>query len=160
MSRRRLAAGHVLGHPLPEAVEVHLLEEPLAALLDHRPLEAVEHAVVHHLVAGAGTAEGAAGLGDVADAAAHLLGLPDDVVAGHRGRALRRGEQRGEHPQRRGLAGAVGAEEPDDLTLGHVEVDAVDGAHLGLLLALPGLEGLHETPCTDHPGSSLFKLEY
>ena len=34
--------------------------------------------------------EGAAGLGDVADAAAYLLGLPDHVVARHRGGARRR----------------------------------------------------------------------
>ena len=46
-------------------------------------------------------------------------------------RGARRGaQQRREHPQRRRLARAVGPEEADDLALGDVEVDAVDGAHL------------------------------
>ena len=70
-------------------------------------------------------------------------------------------QQRGQHPQRRGLAGAVGPEEADDLALGDVEVDAVDGAHLGLLRPCLGVEGLHQTSRMDHAVPlSMFKLEY
>jgi hypothetical protein len=123
--------------------------------------------VVHHLVAGAGPAERAPGLRHVADAAAYLLGLLDDVVPGHRRGALGRSQQRGEHPEGGGLARAVGAEEADHLALGDIEVDAVDGADLGLRPTLSGLEGLHQTSCTNHVSSPLpaagstgvFKLE-
>ena len=145
-----LAAGHVLGHPGPQALELELVEELLAAARGVGPRQAVEHPVVHHLVAGAGRGEGAAGLGDVADAAPHLLRLPHHVVARDGGGARGRPEQGDEHPQRGGLARAVGAEEADHLALGDVEVDPVDGLDRLLLLALPGLEGLHESSCVDH----------
>ena len=46
--------------------------------------------------------------------------------------------QRGEHPQRGGLAGAVGAEEAEDLALGDVEVDAADRLDHLLLATLRG----------------------
>jgi hypothetical protein len=106
--------------------------------------------VVHDLLAGTGVGGDATGLRDVADAAPHLLGLLDHVEPGHRGGALGGTQQGGEHPERGGLAGAVRAEESDDLTLGDVEVDAVDGADLLLLLAVLGVEGLHESPCMNH----------
>ena len=64
-------------------------------------------------------------------------GSVDDVVAGDRGGAGGRLEQRRQHPQRGGLAGAVRAEEADDLALGDVEVDAVDGADLLVFLPVP-----------------------
>ena len=55
----------------------------------------------------------------------------DHVVPRHRRRAGGRAQQRGQHPQGGRLAGAVGSEEPDHLTLRDVEVDAVDGPDLG-----------------------------
>ena len=119
----------------------------------------VEHAVVDDLVAGEGAGEGAAGLGHVADAAPHLRGLADHVVPGDGGGARRGLEQGGQHPQCGGLAGAVRAEERDDLALLDVEVDAVDGADLGLGLAAPGVERLHESSCVDHGASSQVLLE-
>src|SRR4051794_19152432 len=51
------------------------------------------------------------------------------------------GEQRGEHPQHRGLAGTVGTEDAEDLALAHLEVDAVDGPQVA--------EGLHQAACLD-----------
>ena len=45
-------------------------------------------------------------------------------------------DQRGQHPQRGGLARAVGPEEAEDLALVDIEVDAVDGADLRLGPAL------------------------
>ena len=51
-----LAAGHVLGHPLPEALELELVEQLPAPLLGEPARHPVEHPVVHHLVAGAGGA--------------------------------------------------------------------------------------------------------
>jgi hypothetical protein len=49
-------------------------------------------------------------------------------VAGDAGPARGRPRQRGQHPQRAGLAGAVGAEETHDLARFDGEVDAVDGS--------------------------------
>ena len=135
-----LSSGHVLGHPVPETLEVHLLEQRLAAGLDDLLLQAVEHAVVHHLVTGTGAAERATGLRDVTDAAPYVLRLRDHVVTGHHGRAGGGPQQRGQHPKRRRLARTVGAEETDDLPLRDVEIDAVDGLHLGAVSALLGVE--------------------
>ena len=145
-----LAAGHVLVHPLPEPVELELLEQLLA--LGHGVLAGhpVEHPVVDDLVAGVGAGERRADLRAVADAAPHLDRLGRHVVARDPGGPGGRPEQGDQHPQRGGLAGAVGAEEADDLTLGHVEVDALDGVHLLLVLALSRVEGLHESSCLDH----------
>ena len=50
-------------------------------------------------------------------------------------------QQRREHPQHRRLAGAVRAEDAEDLALAHLEVDAVDGAQVA--------EGLHQAACLD-----------
>ena len=69
----------------------------------------------------------AAALGDVADAPAHRDRRAAEIVSGDDGVARARGEQRREHPQRRRLAGAVGAEEADDLACIDVDVDAANG---------------------------------
>ena len=145
-----LAAGHVLGHPPPEPVELELVEQLLA--LGHGVLAGhpVEHPVVDDLVAGVGAGERRADLGAVADAAPDLDRLRWPRRSRPPGGAGGRREQRDQHPQRGGLAGAVGAEEADHLALGHVEVDAVDGVDLLLLLALSRVEGLHESSCLDH----------
>ena len=55
-------------------------------------------------------------------------------------------QQRGEHAERRRLAGAVRAEEGDELALLHGEVDGADGLD-GLPL---GAERLREATCGDH----------
>ena len=90
-----------------------------------------------------------ADLGDVADAAADLTRLAQEVGAGHGGRAGRRGEQRRQHPQRGRLAGAVGSEQADDLAGGDVEVDALHGVDRSGL----GRERLREATSGDHGGS-------
>ena len=62
------------------------------------------------------------------------LALRGDV-AEHARLARGRVEQPGEHLQRRRLAGAVRAEEADDLALADLEADVVDRAHLAVLAA-------------------------
>jgi hypothetical protein len=54
-------------------------------------------------------------LEDQADVAPHLVAFCVDVVAGDRGRAAARAHERAQHVDRRRLAGAVGAEEAEDL---------------------------------------------
>jgi len=65
------------------------------------------------------------------------------VEAGHPRPARRRVDQAGEHFQRRGLAGAVGAEEADELALGDGEADVVRRADL---LELAPEQALHAAP--------------
>ena len=98
---------------------------------------------------------GRADLGDVADAAADLArtraarSAPATVAVPAVGV-----EQRGEHPQRRRLAGAVGAEQADDLAGGDVEVDARDGVDRSGL----GGERSGEAASGDHGRSSWSRL--
>ena len=70
-----------------------------------------------------------------ADRGAHGGALADDVVARHARRARGGRQQRGEHQDGGGLAGAVGAEEAVDLAGLDAQVDAVDGARAVLELA-------------------------
>ena len=63
---------------------------------------------------------------------AELLGLPDHVEAGHRRPPGVRLEQGREDPDGRGLAGAVRAEQAQHRALLDGQVDAVEGADLGL----------------------------
>src|SRR5262245_60427395 len=56
-------------------------------------------------------------LGHVADPRLDLLGLGRDVVAENGALAAGRIEDPAQHPDRRGLAGAVGPEDPEDLSL-------------------------------------------
>ena len=81
-----------------------------------------------------------------ADEAAHRVGLGDDVVPEHARAAAVGDQQRGEHLDRGGLAGAVGAEHAVDGAAGHGEVDAVDGAGRS--------EGLDEAGGLDGEGSA------
>ena len=66
------------------------------------------------------------------------VGLGGDVVAEDLGPAAVDVQQGGEHPEHRGLAGAVGAEDAEDLAAVHLEVDAVHGALVAELLDEPG----------------------
>ena len=144
-----LPARHRLGLPLPEPVEVELPEQLPAALGGLGGAHAVEPGVVDDLLPRARLGRGRTALGDVADPAAHADRVGDEVAPGHGGGARRGFEQRRQHAQGRRLAGAVGAEEADDLTRLDVEVDADDGVHL--LLALTECAG--EPASVDHPES-------
>ena len=69
-----------------------------------------------------------------ADRLPHLRPFLDDVVPTDRRCACRRRQQRREHVDRRGFAGAVRAEEAEDLARIDMEVDAVDRARAFLEL--------------------------
>ena len=60
-------------------------------------------------------------LGNDADHAPHVVGIFGHIVAGDDGFARGDGDQRGHHADERALAGAVGAEQAEDLALGHAE---------------------------------------
>ena len=65
-------------------------------------------------------------------AAVGVVALPGDV-AQHAGLAAGGIDDAGEQLERRGLAGAVRAEEGDELALLDVEIDAADGLDLAVL---------------------------
>ena len=66
-------------------------------------------------------------LRDDADILAHLARMTRDVEAGDERLAAARRYQRREHPHHGRLAGAVGAEQSEDLAATDLEVDLVDG---------------------------------
>ena len=107
------------------------------------PRQAVERGLELHVL-GAGEERVERGLLERRpDRGAHPGSLVDHVVAGH-ARAARRGrQQRGEHVDGRGLAGAVGAQEAEDLAGRDLDVDAVNRARALLELAdeVGGLDG-------------------
>ena len=68
-------------------------------------------------------------------------------------------DEGGQDAQRGGLAGAVRAEEAEDLALGHLEVDAADGFdHVGLP-SLAGAERLPQPRSFDHGHSRYGSLD-
>ena len=60
--------------------------------------------------------------------AAHRVGLPNDVVSHDARSALVGAQERGQHADRRGLAGAVRPEQAENRARWHGEVDAVHGS--------------------------------
>ena len=94
--------------------------------------ETVQRAVVADVLAGGEPRVEPARVRQHADAPANGVAVADDVVAVDAWRARVRDHQRREHPQERGLAGAVRTEQSGDLAVGGGERDAVDGAHLAV----------------------------
>ena len=89
--------------------------------------QSVEPALGVQLVQHPEAVPAAVALADVADPGAHQGRLADDVRAGDLG-GPRGGRQQGrQHPQRGGLAGAVGPEKGHQLTGVDVDVHALDG---------------------------------
>ncbi len=85
-----------------------------------------------------------------------VTGLGHHVEAGDRRRSRRRRDQRAEHLDRRGLAGAVRTEEPVDLAVADGEVDAGDRVVVAERLAqVPGLDRrAHSRPTWVSPAAS------
>src|SRR5262249_48190024 len=83
-------------------------------------------------------------LRDHANRAAHPVGLLPDVEAVDDGRAGGRRQQRDEHANQRRLAGAVGAEQAEELAGLHRERNPVDGGEVAELLDDPlDVDGVH-----------------
>ena len=79
---------------------------------------------------------------------ARRLGLAGQPVAEHLDLALVGDRLRGQHPHRRRLARAVGAEQADAGALGHFEVEVVDGGDRAVALDdAAQAEGGHPSQC-------------
>ena len=73
-------------------------------------------------------------LGNDADHAAHRVGIFAHIVAGDNGLAAGDRDQRRHHADERAFAGAVGAEQAEDLAVGHREGDALHGFKVAVAL--------------------------
>src|SRR5215472_3773318 len=65
-------------------------------------------------------------LRNYSDSFANPSRVTNYIVAGDGGLSGRNGQQRGQHPDQRGLARSVGAQQSEDFATPHLEADAVD----------------------------------
>jgi hypothetical protein len=77
------------------------------------------------------------GLGQVADRSLDVVGLVEDVEAGHPGLARRGRQVAGQNAHRRRLAGPVRAEQPPDVAGLDLERQVADGDELPVSLGEP-----------------------
>jgi len=125
------AARVALGALVFAALEPDQLQE----LFDPRLLDLRRHAVelgevAQVVVAGEPLVDAALAAEDVADPLPDLARVLDDVEAEHVRGARGRDQERDQHLDRRGLAGAVRAEQPEQLALVDREADAAHGFDL------------------------------
>ena len=123
----RVRADHA-AEGVADVDEYRQLAQPLVDLTGSQPVQAALQA--EQLFTGLLRVEGDV-LERHPDPEPDLVGVIDDVVAGHDRTAGRRTEQRAQHAHRRRLAGAVGAEEAVDLATADTEVESVDRGHVG-----------------------------
>src|SRR5680860_1104242 len=128
-SRRRWPPERVeTGRPV--LGEVEGLEEFVGSPTGVLPAHPVGATLADQLVAATLLMARGVALADVPDAAAYVATVGDHVVPGDLGRAGRRRDQGGKHPQGGRLAGAIGAEERDELARGDLQVEAAHGLDL------------------------------
>ena len=150
-----LPAGQRLDEAAAQVRQVERLAQLLGAHLSLGALHAAQLGLHHQLLVDAGQRVGAAGLRDVAERLAHPHRILHQVAAADGGGAGGGQQEGGEHALGGRLAGAVGAEEPHDLALGDLEVDAADGLdHPGA-----GAERPRQPIGFDDHATRLFKFE-
>ena len=143
-----LHAAGVLVHAVLLAVDqADELQHLVDALLELRAGKPVHAAPEQQVLAGGHVRVQGDVLRHDADDRLDRLGVRHDRVPVHEGVAPGWAQQAGEHGDGGGLAGAVGAEQAEDLALVDVEAHLVDGQHaLGrvvLLAKLPHLDDAH-----------------
>ena len=84
------------------------------------------------------------------DATTHGVGLLHHVATEHLGSPGVGLQHGGQHPHGGGLAGAVGAEQAEHGSLGHLEIYPVEGDDI----AEPFLESLHDDRVLTHAGEA------
>jgi len=111
--------------------QVEQLSDPGAQLAPAHPLDV---ALQHQVLAPGRVAVDAGALGDVADRAAHRVGVADDVVARHLAPPGVGARERGEHLDRGRLPGAVRPEKGENLAGAHAERHPRESLHLSVAL--------------------------
>ena len=126
------AAGVGLDLLVTAVPEVDHLEHLTHPGRDGAGVDAVELGVEAEVLLGGEVAVERRVLEHEADVPADVVALAGDVEAAHAGGAGGGPRQRAEHVDRRALAGAVGAEEAEDLAGSDGERDAADGLDLAV----------------------------
>jgi len=124
------AVGEVGDQLLVLAGEVHEVEQLGCSLVCGHAIQAVHAADEAEVLAGGEAAEQGHALGDDPDLALQLGGVLGQVGAQYADLAAGGCEQAGEHLDGGGLAGAVGAEEAEELARVDGEVDVIDGGEI------------------------------
>jgi hypothetical protein len=130
------ASGVGLGRALGGVHEVEALEQRDAAPLRLGAAHAVQTTDHREVLQPGEVLVDRGVLSGETDALAQARGVVHHVEAGHADRARVGLEQRRQHADRRGLAGAVGPQQPEHGAVCGLEVDPVERAHVA--------EGLHE----------------
>jgi hypothetical protein len=132
--QRRAGDGHLLLHAAREGrdglgaslPESHEPQEALGLRARRGPVEPVEGRVEDQVVPGRLALVQAGLLGEDADRRADLRVVAPQPIAADLRAPGGRGDERAEEAQRGGLARAVRPQVTEDLTLAHLEVDAID----------------------------------
>ncbi len=141
------AARQLAGQPVLLALEARHVDGPGLALAGLGTAQAVDPAEEAEVLPDGEVVVEAEALAHVADAALDALRVLRDVDTEDEPRARGRREQAAQHADGRGLAGAVRAEEAEDLALGHRERHAVDrGEGAEALGELAELDGCRHRP--------------
>lgn len=122
-----LPGAHLRSAHVANVVHTQNLEQVGDPVVQLLPRKAVELAIVFDHLAGGHAIVDASSRREETDVAADFIGMCDNVETGDAGRAGSRFEKRAEYAKRRGLAGAVGAEQPEDFAGAGGERDAVHG---------------------------------
>ena len=109
------AGGKLVAAPVEEFVHVELVRQPLRARAHFGRREIVERAEIRDHLPRRETAVKRGRGGEEADVRPYLLRCRRHIVPGDHRRSGRGLEQRGEHPERGGLARPVGPEQAVDL---------------------------------------------
>ena len=153
------AAGVRLHRRVTAVPEVDHLEHLAHPRRDDLGVDAVELGVQAEVLLGGEVAVERRVLEHEADVPADGVALADDVEAAHAGGTGRGPGERAQHVDRRALAGAVGAEEAEDLAASDGERDTADGLDLAVgldeCLDLDGGwgEGMHGAALSARPRS-------
>src|SRR6476646_697492 len=133
------AGGELVAAAVAEAVHVEAVENVVDPFLKRGFLEAIEAAEVFDKFLGGGPGIDRRNGGEETDVGADFFGVLDDVVAADGGGAVGGLEDGGEHAQRGGFAGAVGAEQAVNLAGLTLKADVIDGTDFAALLVLEAL---------------------
>jgi hypothetical protein len=143
-------ARQTLGQPIAKRRETHQLEQAVASrppVVDAVQLGEEADVLVHREIAVEREA-----LGEVADAARELAPVGGWLEPAGAQRAAVRGKQAQDAAQRRGLACAIGPDEPEHLAALDAEVEAVDGRDAAV--AAHETRDLDERRVRHRPGST------
>ena len=125
-----LPAGQDTGGLVREVAQAHAVQHVGNPLRNSGLGQPVEASHLREDLAGCQGLPHAQGVRHPADPPAHFRPVVLRIKPFHRDSAGIRCQQRGQHQQQRGLAGAVGPDQGGDLTRRSMEIHVLDGVHL------------------------------